>query len=107
MAQLERAALKRQSSVHGMRYLNPTAERRGEGKPETFDFLGFTHICGQSRQNGKFLVLRKTVPKRLLATIAIRQDRGIGPQVPSVQVNEPLLDTYTWPRRALSGSHNR
>jgi hypothetical protein len=84
VAQLERAALKRQSSVHGMRYLNPTAERRGAGKPETFDFLGFTHICGQSRQNGKFLVLRKT------------QDRGIGPQVPSVQVNEPLLDTYTW-----------
>ena len=76
--------------------MNPTAERRGEGKPETFDFLGFTHICGQSRQNGKFLVLRKTVPKRLLATIAIRQDRGIGPKVPSVQVNEPLLDTYTW-----------
>ena len=76
--------------------MNPTAERRGEGKPETFDFLGFTHICGQSRQNVKFLVLRKTVPKRLLATIAIRQDRGIGPQVPSVQVNEPLLDTYTW-----------
>jgi hypothetical protein len=42
VAPLERAALKRQSSVHGMRYLNPTAEQRGAGKPETFDSLGFT-----------------------------------------------------------------
>ena len=69
MAQFERAALKRQSLVHGMRYLNPTAEQRSAGKPETFDFLGFTHICGQSRQNGKFLILRKTVRKRLLAKL--------------------------------------
>jgi RNA-directed DNA polymerase len=36
---------------------------RGQGKPETFDFLGFTHICGRKR-NGKFTVLRKTVRKR-------------------------------------------
>jgi len=36
---------------------------RGQGKPETFDFLGFTHICGKKR-NGKFTVLRKTVRKR-------------------------------------------
>jgi len=36
---------------------------RGQGKPETFDFLGFTHICGKKR-NGKFTVIRKTVRKR-------------------------------------------
>jgi group II intron reverse transcriptase/maturase len=36
---------------------------RGEGKPETFDFLGFTHICGK-KKSGKFTVLRKTVRKR-------------------------------------------
>ena len=35
----------------------------GQGKPETFDFLGFTHICGKTRK-GKFMVLRKTVRKR-------------------------------------------
>ncbi len=44
-------------------------KQRGEGKPETFDFLGFTRIGGQSRKNGKFLVLRKTVRKRLLAKL--------------------------------------
>ena len=36
---------------------------RGEGKPETFAFLGFTHYCGRSRQ-GKFMVLRSTMAKR-------------------------------------------
>jgi len=30
----------------------------GEGKPETFDFIGFTHICGKKRSNGRFTVLR-------------------------------------------------
>jgi len=36
---------------------------RGQGKPETFDFLGFTHICGKTRR-GKFTILRKTMRKR-------------------------------------------
>ena len=32
-------------------------------------FLGFTHICGQARKNGKFLVLRKSIRKRLLTNL--------------------------------------
>jgi len=44
--------------------------RRGLGKPETFDFLGFTHICGTKRSNGRFTVLRQTMPKRLQAKLA-------------------------------------
>ena len=43
-------------------------KRRGEGKPETFDFLGFTHICDQTR-NGKFIVLRQTMRKRMRAKL--------------------------------------
>jgi group II intron reverse transcriptase/maturase len=39
-------------------------ERRGEGKPETFDFLGFTHISAQTR-SGAFQVLRQTMRKRM------------------------------------------
>ena len=34
---------------------------RGEGKPETFNFLGFTHICAKKRSNGRFTVLRQTI----------------------------------------------
>jgi RNA-directed DNA polymerase len=36
--------------------------RRGEGKPETFDFLGFTHVCAKSRA-GRFMVRRQTMKK--------------------------------------------
>src|SRR5580700_10420774 len=38
---------------------------RREGKPETFNFLGFTHICVKKRSNGRFTVLRQTIRKRL------------------------------------------
>jgi len=44
--------------------------KRGLGKPETFDFLGFTHICGTKRSNGRFTVLRQTMRKRLTAKLA-------------------------------------
>jgi RNA-directed DNA polymerase len=40
----------------------------GLGKPETFNFLGFTHICGKTR-NGRFTVLRQTVRKRVQAKL--------------------------------------
>ena len=39
-------------------------KRRAQGKPETFDFLGFTHTCSKTR-NGKFAVRRKTIAQRL------------------------------------------
>jgi group II intron reverse transcriptase/maturase len=39
--------------------------RRNQGRPETFDFLGFTHICAKKRSNGMFTVVRQTVRKRL------------------------------------------
>ncbi len=50
------------------RFAARTRERRGQGKPETFDFLGFTHICATKR-NGKFVVLRQTMKKRLRAKV--------------------------------------
>jgi hypothetical protein len=42
---------------------------RGEGKPETFNFLGFTHICVKKKSNGRFTVLRQTICKRLQAKL--------------------------------------
>jgi len=44
--------------------------KRGMGKPETFNFLGFRHIGGTKRSNGRFTVLRQTMPKRLQAKLA-------------------------------------
>jgi len=40
------------------------AQRGEEGRPETFDFLGFTHMCGQTRR-GRFQVVRQTMRKRM------------------------------------------
>jgi RNA-directed DNA polymerase len=43
-------------------------QRAGLGKPETFNFLGFTHICGKTRK-GRFTVVRQTMRKRLQAKL--------------------------------------
>jgi RNA-directed DNA polymerase len=46
------------------RFARRDCQRRGEGAPSTFDFLGFTHYCGQSRA-GRFKLKRKTSTKKL------------------------------------------
>jgi len=56
------------------RFAAERREKRGEGKPETFNFLGFTHICGRNHQTGYFQVYRKTIGKRMAAKLKqIRQ----------------------------------
>jgi len=45
-----------------------TRKARGDGRPETFDFLGFTHICAKSK-NGRFWVKRVTASKRMRAKL--------------------------------------
>src|ERR1700724_289743 len=44
-------------------------KQRGEGKPETFTFLGFTHYCGQRISDGAFIVWRITAKKRMVAKL--------------------------------------
>ena len=44
-------------------------KKRGEGKPETFNYLGFTHICGTNYKTGRFTVRRKTIAKRMAAKL--------------------------------------
>jgi RNA-directed DNA polymerase len=50
------------------RHAAPNRKRVGLGKPETFDFLGFTHICGKTKK-GRFMVLRHIVRKRMQAKL--------------------------------------
>jgi group II intron reverse transcriptase/maturase len=50
------------------RYAARNRKRAGAGKPESFDFLGFTHSCDKTR-NGKFIVLRQTMRKRMCAKL--------------------------------------
>jgi group II intron reverse transcriptase/maturase len=78
------------------RYAAERRRKRGQGRPETFDFLGFTHCCGTNQQ-GKFQVVRLTAKKRMRATLtAIRvklyQRR-----------HEPVPMVGSWLQRVLNG----
>lgn len=46
------------------RFAAERRQKRGEGRPETFDFLGFTHICGTTRK-GTFTIKRRSIAKRM------------------------------------------
>src|SRR5215204_2387373 len=62
-------------------------KRRGEGKPETFDFLGFTHLCGTTRKTGRFIVKRQTIRQRLIAKLqALKSELRHRWHVPVVQL---------------------
>ena len=57
------------------RFAAENRQKRGDGKPETFTFLGFTHICGRKRQSRGFIVKRKTAAKRLRAKVKEVKER--------------------------------
>jgi len=75
-------------------------KRLGERKPETFDFLGFTHFCTHSRKNGAFVVGRKTIKKRMRATL----------QAIKIELrrrwHDPLPMTGQWIHKVLVGHMN-
>ena len=71
------------------RYAATNRKKRGEGKPETFDFLGFTHYCGAKK--GRFVVWRKTAGKRMRAKLQqIQQELRRRMHDPLTQVGEWL-----------------
>jgi RNA-directed DNA polymerase len=74
--------------------------RNGEGKPETFNFLGFTHICGSIRKTGKFTVMRKTIGKRMAAKL-----KTIKAELRK-RMHEPIRDTGEWLRAVVRGYFN-
>jgi len=51
------------------RFASASRQKRGDGKPEVFTFLGFTHRCAKRRSDGRFTVIRTTMAKRLGATV--------------------------------------
>ena len=75
-------------------------ERLGEGKPETFDFLGFTHFCTRSRKWGSFVIGRKTIKKRMIATL-----RAIKMELRR-RMHDPIAKTGAWVERVLKGHLN-
>jgi len=81
------------------RYAELNRKRRGEGKPETFDFLGFTHISGKNRR-GFFTVKRRTIAKRLRAKL-----QEIKQQLQRRR-HDPVAQTGEWLRSVVQGYFN-
>jgi hypothetical protein len=68
----------------------------GEGKPESFDFLGFTHFCTRSRKWGSFVIGRQTIKKRTASQAAGDQDRVVQDNArPIAWASSPPFDFAT------------
>ena len=78
-------------------YAVANRKERGEGKPETFNFLGFTHICGNKRSNGRFTVLRQTIRKRLQAKL------GEVKAELRRRMHDPIPEVGQWLRSVVGG----
>jgi site-specific DNA recombinase len=79
------------------RFAEQNRKQRGEGKPETFDFLGFTHISGKDR-NGSYALKRKTISKRMRAKLLeIKQQLRR-------RMHEPIAQTGQWLRSIVQAT---
>jgi RNA-directed DNA polymerase len=79
------------------RFAEDRRKRKREGKPETFDFLGFTHFSGKTRKGNRFTVRRQTIKKRLRGTLQeIRQELR-------KRWHEAIAETGKWLRSVVQG----
>jgi hypothetical protein len=79
------------------RYAAARRVKRGEGRPETFSFLGFIHICGTSHRTGYFTVIRQTIGERMAAKL-----KQIQAQLRQ-RMHESLAETAKWLQSVVRG----
>jgi group II intron reverse transcriptase/maturase len=78
------------------RYAEQNRRNRGDGPPETFNFLGFTHSCGKTRK-GHFTVLRQTMRQRWQAKLrAVKEELRR-------RLHTPIAEQGAYLRSVLSG----
>ena len=82
------------------RFAAANREKRGAGKPETFDFLGFTHICAKTRKGGRFTVRRKTIAKRFRNKIKEMRQEIMRRR------HNPIPEQGKWLRSVVNGHLN-
>jgi group II intron reverse transcriptase/maturase len=81
------------------KYARENRKKRGKGKPETFDFLGFTHISSKSK-NGAFFLRRNTIKKRLRRKIQeVKQEL-------KERMHKRVDETATWLASVITGYTN-
>src|SRR5450755_3764692 len=81
------------------RFAEQNRKRRGEGKPETFDFLGFKHISGKNSL-GRFMVRRETIRKSMRAKL-----QEIKQQLRR-RMHDPVRQTGQWLKSVVQGHFN-
>jgi RNA-directed DNA polymerase len=87
------------SRIEFGRFAEENRKRRGEGKPETFDFLGFTHISGKNRHSW-FAVRRMSIRKRTRAKLRkIKQELR-------QRMHDPVSHTANWLKSVVQGYFN-
>lgn len=79
------------------RFAAQDRKRRGQGKPETFTFLGFAHYCGKRLKDGAFIVWRETAKKRLVAKL-----KEIKAELKRRR-HDPIPLVGEWLRKVVSG----
>lgn len=91
------------------RFAEENRRKRGEGKPETFTFLGFTHCCGRTR-NGWFKVRRQTSRKKFVKkckaiNVLIGQMRTLTTEAIIAKLNQVLVGYYHY--YGVEGNYNK
>lgn len=82
------------------RYARDRCNKMGQKRPDSFDFLGFTHYCGKSWKTGWFVLGRKTINKRMraqLQEVKVELRR---------RLHRPTGETGRWLNRVLMGHLN-
>jgi group II intron reverse transcriptase/maturase len=82
------------------RFAAENRRRRKMGKPETFNFLGFTHSCSVTRKSGKFKLLRRTINKRLNAKLVVLYKKL------RLRINWTIREVGEWLRLVVKGYFN-
>lgn len=80
------------------RFAAENRKRRGEGKPETFDFLGFTHVCGRNKSGG-FHLRRQSKRSRVRAKLAEMK------ATLRRRMHDPVPEVGKWLRKVVRGHY--
>ena len=81
------------------RFAEANRRKRGQGKPETFDFLGFTHSCSKTK-NGKFFIRRKTIKKRF-----VKKCKEVKQELKE-RMHDDVIETGKWLNSVIRGFQN-
>ena len=81
------------------RFAAERRKKRKEGKPETFTFLGFTHICSKTREKGRFTIWRHTIKKKMRAKMKeIKEEL-------KKRMHDPIQNVGKWLKTVLTGHY--